>query len=1116
MEIFNNKFLVKLIASVCLVLALFNVAGTSTVYASGDDDEEMFGSVLIKPVIRLLTGIADAIIETLQKNINEQEQSFIKIEDNTNWWQRWGAKALGIAIGVVVAVAGIVLAVYTGGASLAAAYIGLGAVIKICAVTVAGLAVGGYFIADNLDGACFPKTIKLPVFSFTSEEIFANEIALFDVNFFNPNKYTRYDSNKTVTVEYDKKVIFTDEIKSKQDTYPAWIKLCNNISSTSFSHLYSNHGIMSESVVKDFESEEELNAIDWSKYGESGDKRPIDYFNDSEAMQFIIEKINKVQEEENLSLIDKSEGVIAKGYVAKDYSLYVKHIKIKKGSQILYTIKYSHPADDGTLDSLVGSKIEVMREAGSYEVKKGQYVQVESTASQLSEVIAKGYFMLRNIAILVLLLVLLYSGIRVVIGSTAGEKAKYKERITDWLVAMCLIFIMHYIMVFSISLAEKMTELVKESTTRGKMEMITLTDEQNTNLENNYSDVYKKYVQDGLDENGNAVKRLMWKTDLMGAMKIQSQLEKMGTLAWVGGSLAYIVLVLYTLFFTWTYLRRVLYLAFLTIIAPFVAMTYPIDKITDGKAQAFNMWLREYIFNLLIQPMHLVLYTILVTSAYELAAKNIIYTLVAVGFMMPAEKLIRKFFGFEKAQTPGLLGGAAGAALAMTGLQRMTGFSNKSHNSSRGAGKEEKQKDIKMSNSGGTVGLDSMFGGDSSSGTSSMQTDSKEKGLRRMVKRNGAAEENIGEKQKDPARMVKGNGAIAARKEAAVKAEEARQEAAKQAAAKQAAARQEAAKQAAARQEAAKQAAARQEAAKQAAAKQAAAKAGESRKKLSGKMAKFAAINQDGFGERMKRTISGVSQSYARGLGNKALKRLQNGHPIRALLRGAGKLYGGALLGGAGLALAMASGDPNKLVQYTSAGIFGGAKLGGSVVDNAIDTISVNDKDMEREMETSWYGEEYKDVKYMEQVEEDLMSEENIGYIKAVKGYSRKEAIDFLDDIGRSCYREGVRDVEDMLAIKDVLDNQEEGEEMTLEQAIYATKLKNNLPQKMKNMSDKKLDEYRDTYKKRYLKKIKELHPDWTEQEQEDEALVKANQTIKYMKDLDTAKSDLTDVHIDE
>ena len=39
---------------------------------------------------------------------------------------------------------------------------------------------------------------------------------------------------------------------------------------------------------------------------------------------------------------------------------------------------------------------------------------------------------------------------------------------------------------------------------------------------------------------------------------------------------------------------------FLTVIAPLVALSYPIDKIRDGNAQAFEMWMKEYTINLLI------------------------------------------------------------------------------------------------------------------------------------------------------------------------------------------------------------------------------------------------------------------------------------------------------------------------------------------------------------------------------------------------------------------------------------------------------------------------------------------------------------------------------------
>lgn len=91
-------------------------------------------------------------------------------------------------------------------------------------------------------------------------------------------------------------------------------------------------------------------------------------------------------------------------------------------------------------------------------------------------------------------------------------------------------------------------------------------------------------------------------------------------------------------------------LAFLTIIAPLMAMTYPLDKLQDGSAQGFNTWLKEYIFNLLIQPVHLILYTVLIGASMDLVADNIVFALVALGFILQAEKILRKFFGFEKHQ----------------------------------------------------------------------------------------------------------------------------------------------------------------------------------------------------------------------------------------------------------------------------------------------------------------------------------------------------------------------------------------------------------------------------------------------------------------------------------
>ena len=57
----------------------------------------------------------------------------------------------------------------------------------------------------------------------------------------------------------------------------------------------------------------------------------------------------------------------------------------------------------------------------------------------------------------------------------------------------------------------------------------------------------------------------------------------------------------------------------------------------------------------------------------DLAIIIIILVIVALGFMTPAEKLLRSFFGFEKATTPGLFGGPAGAAIMMNGWNKLLG-----------------------------------------------------------------------------------------------------------------------------------------------------------------------------------------------------------------------------------------------------------------------------------------------------------------------------------------------------------------------------------------------------------------------------------------------------------
>ena len=81
----------------------------------------------------------------------------------------------------------------------------------------------------------------------------------------------------------------------------------------------------------------------------------------------------------------------------------------------------------------------------------------KSIVSDLKSVVSSWYLAIRNIAIVGLLSVLLYIGIRIIISSSANDKAKYKQFFEDWLIALCLIFFMHYIMSFTMTISEQVT-----------------------------------------------------------------------------------------------------------------------------------------------------------------------------------------------------------------------------------------------------------------------------------------------------------------------------------------------------------------------------------------------------------------------------------------------------------------------------------------------------------------------------------------------------------------------------------------------------------------------------------------------------------------------------------
>lgn len=284
-----------------------------------------------------------------------------------------------------------------------------------------------------------------------------------------------------------------------------------------------------------------------------------------------------------------------------------------------------------------------------------------SSASILQKTVSEWYQKFRLIAIVMMLSILVYIGIRIMISSSATSKAKYKELIKDWIVAMCLLFTMHYIMAFIISTCELITKQVSLTCTDYVMVKVPTNTEVYSKSDNEWYGIEE-------DEDGNTRVALTY----MGAIRYLAAYSE-DALQQIAFLIFYIVLIIYVCVFSVMYIKRVLYMAFLTMIAPLVAMTYPLDKIHDGRAQGFSTWLKEYIFNALIQPVHLLLYAMIMGTVMDLAIEHPFYAMIALGFMIPAESFVRKLFGFDKASTSAGMSmmGAAGAGVVMSGINKM-------------------------------------------------------------------------------------------------------------------------------------------------------------------------------------------------------------------------------------------------------------------------------------------------------------------------------------------------------------------------------------------------------------------------------------------------------------
>lgn len=283
----------------------------------------------------------------------------------------------------------------------------------------------------------------------------------------------------------------------------------------------------------------------------------------------------------------------------------------------IYTPEFRFTINRTVFNEVALFNINVFNMEDTYEVGIGSSAETVNQSQaiiSLKENTAAWFYTCRAIAIMLNAILLIYVGIRMALSTIATEEAKYKKMLIDWAGSLVIVFLLPYIMIFIIGL-------------------------------------------------GNIIENIMFsiRASLIAAGEKPFEEQILQTVYWNFENEGGMRLFTYSVFFWFltfmhikfflAYFKRTLTVFFLTIISPFITVTYPIDKMGDGKAQAFDAWFKEYLINVMVQPIHAGIYLVFVFTAGKIAEEAPFMAMIFLITLGRVENIIRNLFDITSSVT---------------------------------------------------------------------------------------------------------------------------------------------------------------------------------------------------------------------------------------------------------------------------------------------------------------------------------------------------------------------------------------------------------------------------------------------------------------------------------
>lgn len=257
-----------------------------------------------------------------------------------------------------------------------------------------------------------------------------------------------------------------------------------------------------------------------------------------------------------------------------------------------------------TIEDIVYNRVPIFDINVFSDTSAGVKIPDNSIEGILKKIVAIWYVSLRNVAFIILAILIIYTGMMMAISTIADEKATYKKRLIGWIKGIVILVFIHYIIYIVINLNQNIVNTIAQ--TSGKE-----------------SQIY------------NTIKTRAMDTRL-----------SIGFPA----TLLYLTLIIMWLRFIWTYIKRKFNVEFLIILAPLVVAKYTYELSSGKKSKILSNWFQRFTTAVFIQSIHALFYTIFVGTVLEISTDNLlgfVISLMVMNFMLSADKLFTSIFKFN-------------------------------------------------------------------------------------------------------------------------------------------------------------------------------------------------------------------------------------------------------------------------------------------------------------------------------------------------------------------------------------------------------------------------------------------------------------------------------------